>query len=103
MKYRLSKDFGRSLERLSGKELRSALGVLDEVERATSVADISDCKKLVNYKSVYRIRIGNRRAFFTFHIEIIDDVVFFRFLTSRGQAYDKAMEKALRKVDNEHL
>jgi len=101
MRYKLSKDFGRSLERLSGKELRAALAVLDEVERAASLADITDCKKLINYKSVYRIRIGGRRAFFTFHIEILDDVVFFRYLVSRGQAYDKAMEKSLRNVDKD--
>lgn len=101
MRYKLSKDFGRSLERLSGKELRAALAVLDEVERAASLADITDCKKLINYKSVYRIRIGSRRAFFTFHIEILDDVVFFRYLVSRGQAYDKAMEKSLRNVDKD--
>lgn len=101
MRYKLSKDFGRSLERLGGKELWAALAVLDEVERATSLSDITDCKKLINYRSVYRIRIGNRRAFFTFHIEILDDVVFFRYLVSRGQAYDKAMEKSLRNVDKD--
>lgn len=100
MKYRLSKDFGRSLERLSGKDVRSVLAVLDEVERAATLADISDCKKLTGYKSVYRIRIGARRAFFTFHIEIVGDEVFFRYLVSRGQAYDKAMEKALRRADD---
>lgn len=101
MKYRLSKDFGKSLERLGGKELRSVLAVIDEVGEAAALADISDCRKLVNFKNVYRIRIGNRRAFFTFHIEIVDDEVFFRYLVPRGQAYDKAMEKALRRADDE--
>lgn len=101
MKYRLSKDFGKSLERLGGKDLRSVLAMLDEVEAAVSIKEISDCKKLVNYQNVYRIRVGGRRAFFTFHVEIIDDVVFFRYLVSRGQAYDKAMEKVLRKADKE--
>lgn len=101
MKYKLSKDFGKSLERLSGKELRTAIAALDEIEKASSLQEITDCKKLVGYKNIYRLRIGTRRAFFTFHIEIIDDVVFFRFLVARGQAYDRAMEKALRKVDGE--
>lgn len=101
MKFKISKDFGKSLERLNGKELRSVLSVFDEVEAADSLSDITNCKKLVNYHSVYRIRIGSRRAFFTFHIEWIDGVVFFRFLVARGQAYDKTMEKALRKADTE--
>ena len=101
MKYKLSKAFGKSIEQLGGKDLRSVLAVLDEVERASSIYDISDCKKLTNFINVYRIRIGNRRAFFTFHVEIIDDDVFFRYLVSRGQAYDKAMEKALSKADRE--
>lgn len=100
MKYRLSKDFGKSLAKLGGKELLSALSMLDEVEQAVSLSDITDCKKLVNYENVYRIRIGNRRAFFTLHVEIVDDEVFFRYLVSRGQAYDKAMETALRNADN---
>ena len=34
-------------------------------------------KKLVGYRNVYRIRIGDYRAFFTFHIEIVNDTVFF--------------------------
>lgn len=37
MKYKLSKAFGKSLERLGGKELRSVLAVLDEVERVSSI------------------------------------------------------------------
>lgn len=99
MKYKLSKDFGKSLSRLNGKELASVLGVIDEVEKASSLADITDCKKLKSYNSVYRIRIGSKRAFFTFNIEIIDDVVIFQYLVSRGQAYDKNMEERLRKLD----
>lgn len=101
MNYRLSKDFARSLERLNGKELRSALAMLDEVGRAGTLGEITDCKKLTGFRHVYRIRVGSRRAFFTFHIEVVDDVVFFRYLTSRGQAYDKAMETSLRKSDAE--
>ena len=101
MKYRLSKAFGKSLERLGGKDLKSVIKVLDEVEQADSIYAISDCKKLTGYKNVYRIRIGSRRAFFTFHIEIVDDILFFHYLVSRGQAYDKAMDKALSKIDNE--
>jgi mRNA-degrading endonuclease RelE of RelBE toxin-antitoxin system len=101
MEYRLSKEFTKSLERLSGKELNSALSMLHEVDAATSIFDITDCKKLTGYKNLYRIRIGSRRAFFTFHIEIIDDIIYFRYLVSRGQAYSKMMEKLLKNRDDE--
>ncbi len=99
MRYRLSRDFSKSLERLGGKELRSALTMLDEVEGCDTLSELTDCKKLTGYENAYRIRVGSRRAFFTFHVEIVDDEVFFRYLVSRGQAYDKAMERALRRAD----
>lgn len=101
MKIKFSKDFNRSLHKLNGKEARSALAVFAEVERAASLHDITDCKKLSGYNTIYRIRIGDRRAFFTFHIEIIDDAVFFRYLVPRGQAYAKKTADALRMADNE--
>ena len=69
-----SKDFKKSVKKLSGKMLDSVRRVVAEVKSAESIKDITDCKKLV----VYRIRIGNYRAFFTFHIEIVNDTVFFR-------------------------
>lgn len=56
--------------------------------RASELSEITNLKKLVSYDNVYRIRIGSRRAFFTFHIEIIDDIIFFRYLVARGQAYN---------------
>lgn len=52
----------------------------------------------LGYHTVYRIRIGGYRAFFTFHIEIIDDTVMFQYLVSRGQAYTKKVEKELFKM-----
>lgn len=101
MKYKLSKDFGKSLERLGGKELRAVLNMLDEVEQAATIDSITDCRKLTNYTNVYRIRIGGKRAFFTLHLEILEGLIFFRYLVSRGQAYNKAMEANLRRIDKE--
>ena len=100
MRYRLSKDFGKSLSKLNGKELKSIIEAIEEVGGAVSLSDIKYCKKLTYYNNVYRIRIGARRAFFTFHIEIIDDLIIFHYLVSRGQAYDKNMEEKLRNIDN---
>lgn len=101
MKFKLSKDFSKSLRKLSGKDLKKALDMFEEIGKVSTISDISNCKKLVTYANVYRIRLGDRRAFFTFHIELIGDILFFRYLVPRGQAYDRNMEDKLRQVDKE--
>ena len=100
MKVRYSKEFEKSVRKLSGKMLQSVKSAILEVMQAESVENITDCKKLTGFQNVYRIRIGSLRAFFTLHIEIIDNVVFFRFLVSRGEAYDKKNEKRLKEIDS---
>lgn len=79
--------------------LDSVRCVIKEVKAADDIRQITDCKRLVGYKNIYRIRIGSYRAFFTFHIEIIDDTVFFEYLVSRGEAYGKKMEDSLKRID----
>ena len=95
-----SKDFKKSVKKLSGKMLDSVRRVVAEVKNAESLKDITDCKKLVGYRNVYRIRIGDYRAFFTFHIEIINDTIIFRYLVPRGEAYDKKAQKELKRIDD---
>ena len=99
MNVEYSKDFEKSVKKLSGKMLDSVRGVISEVKNAESIKDITDCKKLVGYRNVYRIRIGDYRAFFTFHVEIINDTVIFRYLVSRGEAYAKKMDESLKHID----
>ena len=94
-----SKDFKKSVMKLSGKMLDSVRRVVAEVKSAESLKDITDCKKLVGYRNLYRIRIGDYRAFLTFHIEIINDTVIFRYLVSRGEAYAKKMDESLKRID----
>ena len=94
-----SKDFEKSVKKLSGKMLDSIRRVITEVKTAENIKDITDCKKLVSYRNVYRIRIGDYRAFFTFHIEIVNDTVIFRYLVSRGEAYAKKMDESLKRID----
>ena len=90
MKVKYSKDFEKSVRKLSGKILSSVRNtILEVVKNAASLDEITDCKKLVGYDNVYRIRIGSLRAFLIFHIQIIDDCVFFKYLVPRGEAYDK--------------
>lgn len=100
MKVKLSKSFEKAVDKLSGKQLDSVLDVIKEVKAAQGLEDITDCTRLVGYQTVYRIRIGGYRAFFTFHIEIVDDVVYFRYLVSRGQAYTKKVETELKRLDD---
>lgn len=99
MNVEYSKDFEKSVKKLSGKMLDSIRRVIAEVKNAESIKEITDCKKLVGYRNVYRIRIGDYRAFFTFHVEIVNDTVFFRHLVSRGEAYDKKMDESLKRID----
>ena len=99
MNVEYSKDFEKSVKKLSGKMLDSIRKVITEVKNAENIKDITDCKKLVGYRNVYRIRIGDYRAFFTFHIEIVNDTVIFRYLVSRGEAYAKKMDETLKRID----
>lgn len=100
MKVDYSKSFEKSVRKLSGKMLESVKRVIQEVKTADNIQQITDCKHLVGYKHVYRIRIGDYRAFFTCHLEIVDDVVFFQYLVSRGEAYGKQMEDSLKRIDS---
>lgn len=99
MKVDYSKPFLKAVDKLSGKVLASVLDMIREVKEAKSIDEITNCKKLVAYKSMYRIRIGDYRAFFIFHIKITDDTIKFEYLVSRGEAYDKKIGSELRKKD----
>ena len=99
MNVEYSKDFEKSVKKLSGKMLDSIRRVITEVKNAENIKDITDCKKLVGYRNVYRIRLGDYRAFFTFHVEIVNGTVFFRYLVSRGEAYAKKNDESLKRID----
>ena len=99
MKVDYSKDFEKSLKKLSGKMLESVCRVIKEVKAADDIKDITDCKKLIGYRSIYRIRIGDYRAIFSFHVEIINDTVKFNYLVSRGEAYGKKIKMQLNRID----
>lgn len=100
MTVKYSKSFEKAVRKLSGKMLESVRRVILEVKAASGLQDLTDCKKLVGYVNVYRIRIGDYRAFFTLHIEIIDNVVCFEYLVSRGAAYNKSMQQKLKILDD---
>lgn len=99
MKVIFSSTFIKASRKLSGKMLESLKRTIIEVKTADSIKDITDCKKLVGYRRIYRIRIGDYRAFFTLEIEVREDAVFFQYLVSRGEAYGKKMEQSLKRID----
>lgn len=99
MKVEYSKDFERTVRKLSGKRLDSVREAIREVKKARKLTDISDCIKMQNYDFIYRIHIGGYRAFFNFHVEIKDGVVRFLYLIPRGQAYDKGTKRNLNRND----
>ena len=99
MKVSFSKSFIKAAYRTSGKVKESLRRAIKEIEGADKIEEITDCKKLVDYKYVYRIRIGSYRAFFTFHIQVMNDTVMFQYLLPRGEAYDKKNMKNLRQKD----
>ena len=94
-----SKDFSKAVRRLSGKILQSVIAMIDEVKAAQSIEQISNCKKIESLNSVYRIRVGDKRAFFVLHIKIEGDLVMFEYMLSRGEAYDKKNMHRLRNKD----
>lgn len=80
--------------------------MLDSIRRAVqefvdakSINDVSDIKKIVGYRTIYRKRIGSMRAFLTINIEIVDDTVIFRYLVNRGEAYTKEMMEKLNNIE----
>lgn len=97
MKVQYSKSFVKTISRLSGKRLDSVREVIAELKNAKRIEDITDCKRLIGYNSVYRIRIGGMRAFF---ILVIEDTVCFQYLVSRDQAYSKKIETELKRLDS---
>ena len=75
MKVEFSKAFIKASKRLSGKMLDSLRRTIAEVKAAKDIQDITDCKKLVGYHNIYRIRLG--------------------------EAYGKKMKTELKRIDKE--
>lgn len=94
MKVEYSREFEKSARKLTGKNLNSLKVTILDVKKAKNVKELTDCKKLVGYENVYRLRIGDLRAFFLLRVE--RDTVEFEYLVSRGQAYSKKMEERLK-------
>lgn len=101
MQVKFSKEFQKEYLKQSGKVRQSLLKSIEDVLKANTPEDIANCKKLAGLKNVYRIRIGDFRAFFTFYVILDENQAHFIALIHRGQAYDKKAMKRLRKSDSD--
>jgi mRNA-degrading endonuclease RelE of RelBE toxin-antitoxin system len=99
MQVRYSKEFQKEYLKQSGKIRKSLIQVIEEVIRVKTLEEIMNCKKLTGLNNIYRIRIGDLRAFFIFHVMVEGSQVYFIALLHRGQAYNKNIMKKLRKPD----
>ena len=97
MNIRISKEFEKSARKLSGKYKESLKNMLLEIKSAESVEEISDCKKLIGYNNIYRIRMGDYRGFFLF--EVIKQTIHLKYLVNRGEAYSEECQQKLRRSD----
>ena len=97
MNIRISKEFEKSAKKLTGKYKESLKNVIVEIRAAQFVEDIENCRKLIGYKSVYRIRLGNYRMFFL--LEVVEQTVFLKYLVGRGDAYSKEYQEKLKLND----
>ncbi len=99
MKVEYSKQFVKAAYKLTGKYKVSLKGIISEVLLAKDVADITNCIKMVGFQNSYRIKMGDYRLIFIF--KVVDQVVLFELLLSRGEVYRKEHEMNLRKKEKE--
>ena len=101
MKIKFASSVIKASKKLSGKMLESLKRTIAEAKAAENIQSITDCKKLIGYRKIYRIRIGDYRALFTLEIELSGDTIIFQFLTPRGEAYGKKIKTELKRIDKE--
>ena len=99
MNVEYSKAFIKAVKKLSGKMLNSVKRTILETKKAENIGQLYNCEKLIGYKNIYRLRIGDLRAFFFLRVEAEGDTVIFEYLVPRGQAYDKKVHDNLKKKD----
>ena len=72
MKVEFLKSFSKDLDDINSKQLKSSLiKVIELMESAEALTEISSIKKLKGHKSAYRVRIGDYRLGFFFEDSVI--------------------------------
>ena len=99
LKVEYSKQFVKTTYQLTGKYKISLQGIISEIIRAKEVSNITNCIKMIGFQNSYRIKMGDYRMIFI--LKVVDHVVFFELLLSRGEVYRKKHEMNLRKKEKE--
>jgi mRNA interferase RelE/StbE len=62
MKVLIDKSFDKDVSKIDDKKIRlSIVALIEEVQKAKNLSDITNIKKLKGHKSAYRIRMGEYR------------------------------------------
>ena len=85
MNFEISKAFAKDVEILPSHTKRMILDVINEIQAANTLYELTDCKKLQGEDDLYRIRMGNYRLTFEYKAP---SVVLKRAL-HRGKIYKK--------------
>jgi len=99
MNVEYSKQFVKAAYQLTGKYKISLQRIISEVILVKDVADITNCIKMVGFQNSYRIKMGDYRLIFIF--KVVDQVILFELLLSRGEVYRKEHEMNLRKKEKD--
>lgn len=99
MKVEYSKAFVKAVKKLSGKMLNSVKETILETKKAENIGQLKNCEKLVGYKNIYRLRIGDLRAFLFLRVDVDGKAIIFEYLVPRGQAYNRKIHDHLKKKE----
>jgi mRNA-degrading endonuclease RelE of RelBE toxin-antitoxin system len=99
MKVEYSKQFVKAAYKLTGKYKISLQRIIAEAKQANDVADLTNCIKMVGFQNSYRIKMGDYRLIFIFRV--VDFIVLFELLLSRGEIYRKGNKMNLRKKEKD--
>ncbi len=72
MNVTVRKTFEKDSLKLPGFIQQRLAVLIEELEAATKLSEITNCKKLTGFKTAYRIRIGEYRVGFFFEKKSID-------------------------------
>ena len=85
MNLTFDKSFSKKIDKLKNKELASKLiKVISDCEKANSISDIRNIKKLIGFKNYYRIKINDYRI----GLEIQENNIDFITIAHRKDIYN---------------
>ena len=82
----ITEEFQKTLRKINNKAVSErVLETIENIENASTMADIRSLKKLKGYQTAFRIRIGDYRI----GVHITGDTVHFNRIANRKNIYDE--------------